>query len=232
MTLTQDDLQTLRAPFPSSEVKQIDKGYGALDYIDEEPISNRIEDVDPSWSLGEPITIEDTPSSVTIKISLTIKGVTRWGVGTEKKNSGNEPFKSAATDAFKRAARLFGIGRYLLNGSGSSGSSSSTPSNSRNSSNLSESPPVPDGSEHYSEEVRTVKTIMTKKGTPMYIIADASMFESTPLETIGIDTSSIKTAGEHQLSAPVIVKWKQSGKYKNVIAVKNNKTGDVAQLAS
>jgi hypothetical protein len=131
-TFTEKHLERLKAPFENTDVKQLKTNWGVMNYLDEEPIANRIEEVDPAWILGEPIVIEDTASHVSIKVSVTIKGVTRWGVGTEKKNEGNEPFKSAATDAFKRAARLFGVGRYLLSGGkGNTSQSSSRKSSSQ-----------------------------------------------------------------------------------------------------
>lgn len=46
-----------------------------------------------------------------VKCSLTVLGVTRTGIGEGGPES--EPYKSAASDALKRAAWLFGIGAYL-----------------------------------------------------------------------------------------------------------------------
>lgn len=137
--LTHEDLEILKEPFPASDVKQVKQSWGNVDYIDEEPIANRIEIVDPAWILGEPIVIEESDTQISIKVSVTIKGVTRWGVGTEKRNSNNEPYKSAATDAFKRAARLFGVGRYLLN-SGDSTSQSKTTTRKKPPRNVTEIP--------------------------------------------------------------------------------------------
>jgi hypothetical protein len=107
--LTQDDLRIFRKPFRVNEHEFLN---GRV-YITELAISTRIEMVDPSWAFTEPsITYRD--SAVIAEATMTIKGVSRGGVGMEKINSANEAEKSAATDVLKRCARLFGIGRYLL----------------------------------------------------------------------------------------------------------------------
>jgi hypothetical protein len=91
-------------------------------YIAEEAITNRLDEVDPSWSWE--LTSEYTRDNQCIAVGrMTVCGVSRDGVGMQplkitKKDGtiidGTEPEKSAATDALKRAARLFGIGRYIL----------------------------------------------------------------------------------------------------------------------
>lgn len=108
--LTPQDLAILKKPFL---VNQHEFRNGFV-YIREQAICDRIEMVDPSWSISEPVlTVRDT--TVTAVVTMTIKGVSRSGVGMDKINSANEAEKSAATDALKRVARLFGAGRYLLN---------------------------------------------------------------------------------------------------------------------
>jgi hypothetical protein len=116
MTLTTEDLNILKAPFAANEHKFL----RGLAYITEYAITERMDVVDPSWafSIQEVVNREGT---ITIIGNLTIKGVTRSNVGmdsvreTKDGNSeANEAEKSTATDALKRCARLFGIGRYLL----------------------------------------------------------------------------------------------------------------------
>ena len=89
-------------------------------YISEEAITNRLDEVDPSWTL-ERLDVYRLDSVVTAIFRLTVCGVSRDGVGMasvqlnkDKDREVNEAEKSAATDALKRAARLFGIGRYIL----------------------------------------------------------------------------------------------------------------------
>jgi hypothetical protein len=107
--LTIEHLRILQRPFSVHEHEFKD---GRV-YIRERAICRRIEQVDLDWSLGDPI-ITYRDNAVIVKNSLTILGVTRYGVGMDKVNSANEAEKSAATDVLKRCARLFGIGRYLL----------------------------------------------------------------------------------------------------------------------
>lgn len=124
MALTHDDLMVLKAFFPA---KDHEFDYAKNCYITEDAITERLEAVDPSWEL-EQRTIEHRAELgdegkliITISLAMTVKGVTRVGVGRgivelrkDKKGEANQAEKTAATDALKRAARLFGIGRYLL----------------------------------------------------------------------------------------------------------------------
>lgn len=116
--LTLDDLKILQAAFKPNEHDFL-KGNA---YITEGAITRRIEQVDPSWKL-EQINLFNRANSkqVICTVRLTINDTWRDGVGMavitmtkQGDNEANEAEKAAATDAFKRAARLFGIGRYLL----------------------------------------------------------------------------------------------------------------------
>lgn len=228
MTLTSQDLDQLKKPFNASDEYTLNKSGMSLTYIREDAIADRIESVDPAWSMTEPDVIEDDGKNVSVKVGVTIKGVTRWGVGSDKRNSANEAVKSAATDAFKRAARMFGVGRYLL--SGDSSSTSTAPQ--RNTSSLPQAAPVADGAIEYTKGVTSVKVLATRKGTSMYIIGDASMFESQPLKDLGYNTDGWQPGNDYTLGVPVDVKWKQSGKYKNIIALQRTDNGSVAQVAA
>lgn len=123
-TLTKDDVATLTRHFRPEEHEFL-RGFT---YISEQAVTARLDEVDPAWTL----TILDTHQrneQIVVTARLTIKGVSRDGVGMQKierkettdEKTGEikpfesgEPEKGAATDALKRAARLFGIGRYLL----------------------------------------------------------------------------------------------------------------------
>src|SRR3990167_10981429 len=80
-------------------------------YLEADPIIDRLDQVlgPDGWSLD----IEAVGDRAAI-CRLTILGVTKAGAGqiaADQKT--DQPFKAAATDALKRAAVLFGIGRYL-----------------------------------------------------------------------------------------------------------------------
>lgn len=132
MTLTYDDAIALRWPFKLDD-HRFDTDYP---YLTEFPISLRLDEIDPAWAWV--IVAVETREvvggrgeyKVTVHGRLTIKGVTRDGIGQAmtrqskpKTNQAtgeiyndeiNSAEKSAETDAFKRAARHFGVGRYLL----------------------------------------------------------------------------------------------------------------------
>lgn len=144
MALTHDDLNALKATFAANEHEFLN----GMAYIQEQPITDRIESIDPAWQFEiRAINVRDNAGeggkdvfTVSVHAALTIKGVTRENVGmgtvqksnpiketvwnneTRRKeetgntytNEANEGEKSATTDALKRCARLFGIGRYLL----------------------------------------------------------------------------------------------------------------------
>lgn len=132
MTLTYEDALALRWPFKLDD-HRFDTEYP---YLTEGPIEMRLDEVDPAWGWVihriETREVVGTRNEfkVTVHGSLTVKGVTRDGVGQAitrqskpktAKETGemytdeiNSAEKSAATDALKRAARMFGIGRYLL----------------------------------------------------------------------------------------------------------------------
>lgn len=109
--LTTQDLETLKRKFAPDEHEFREKYV----YITEGAVSDRIEEVDPAWQF-EILHTNIRDNQAVIHARLTIKGVSRDGVGMQAilERGGAEPEKGAATDALKRCARLFGIGRYLL----------------------------------------------------------------------------------------------------------------------
>lgn len=111
--LTKEDLQVLTAKFPldtlcvkvNSFSKDRTKAMLVL-YLQHTDVYARLEMVDPAWSC-ETISVEKGSESMWVRMRLTVKGVSRENVG-----EGND-LKGAYSDAIKRAAMLFGIGRYL-----------------------------------------------------------------------------------------------------------------------
>lgn len=113
MSLTKQDLETLQRPFDEATIGikvqsfSKDKTKAMLvAYVQHTDAYARIEEVDPAWS----VKITETQyvgESCFVRVAMTIKGVTRENAG-----EGSDP-KSATSDAIKRAAMLFGVGRYL-----------------------------------------------------------------------------------------------------------------------
>lgn len=110
MALTPEQLETFKRPFLYAD-HEFTRGFV---YITEEAITARIEEVDPAWEFNV-MTTSRADNQAVCHARLTVCGVTRDGVGMQQvMEKAGEPEKGAATDALKRAARLFGIGRYLL----------------------------------------------------------------------------------------------------------------------
>src|SRR5690606_27065902 len=91
-----------------------------LVYTTEDPVTTRLTEVDPGWQLRN-TQIVISGDSATVSQELVVCGVARTGVGgASPKKSGapvdQDVVKAAATDSMKRAARLFGVGAYLLDG--------------------------------------------------------------------------------------------------------------------
>ncbi len=111
-------MEQLRSPFPINQVhwrvgattKDKTKGL-PLAYIDARNVMNRLDEVFGIW--GWMSHIDETPSGrVLCELSCLINGkiVTKTdGAG----DTGTEGEKGAISDALKRAAVQFGIGRYL-----------------------------------------------------------------------------------------------------------------------
>src|SRR5512146_307507 len=113
--LTREILEQLRKPFPAAKIsfkvqtKPSEKGNSlVVAYIDARDVMERLDDVvGPDGSDR----YEKAGTDKGLVCYLTVCGVTRADVGDD--DNENEPVKSAYSDAFKRAAVKFGIGRFL-----------------------------------------------------------------------------------------------------------------------
>lgn len=113
--LTREILQELRKPFPASKIsfkcqtKPSENGNSlVVAYIDARDVMERLDEVvGPDWSDR----YEKAGTAKGLVCYLTVCGVTRADVGDD--DNENEPAKSAYSDAFKRAAVKFGVGRFL-----------------------------------------------------------------------------------------------------------------------
>lgn len=119
MALTKEQSDQLKDYFPA----QAHEFLQGNTYLSEEAITNRLDDIDPSWEFHRLGDFAYRDNSIIATFRLTVSGVSRDGIGmwdlTIKKKDGTtmsavDPEKSVSTDALKRAARLFGIGRYIL----------------------------------------------------------------------------------------------------------------------
>lgn len=113
MSLTTDDIKKLSAPFPDDTVGVRIQGVNKdgtrarlVCYLQHTDVYTRIEAVDPSWK-SEILSVDWVGTACFTRMRLTILGASRENVG-----EGEDP-KSSASDAIKRCAMLFGVGRYL-----------------------------------------------------------------------------------------------------------------------
>ena len=84
-------------------------------YIDARDVAQRLDDAAVTWEDSyEVITMTD--SLCVVQCALTVEGSTRTDAGSDSRQSNDSEgnyIKGAYSDAFKRAAVKFGIGRYL-----------------------------------------------------------------------------------------------------------------------
>lgn len=111
--LTTKDIEKLSAPFDDKtlgvKVQSFSKDRtraSLVCYLQHTDVYTRIESVDPNWQ-SQILSVDWVGEACFTRMRLTILGVSRENVG-----EGNDP-KSSASDAIKRCAMLFGVGRYL-----------------------------------------------------------------------------------------------------------------------
>lgn len=227
MTLTDEHVRLLTAQFDASDHEERD----GRTYIREKAITDRLDEVDPSWTwelLGEP---KHRDGVVVQAGRLTVHGVWRDGVGMESvrttKTGGeaNEAEKSAATDALKRAARLFGIGRYLLDlGKAQKPQQRQTQGKQRQ---------VDKETGEITGDVRFVcsklSVRMNAKQMPYLVFADtertviASDFSREHLRNAGYNVDGWDKVGEYVLKPPAIVTAATDAKgYLNVVEIQQD----------
>jgi len=109
--ITADMLGILSAPTPPDEIKQRQgPGGRQLDYVDARFVMDRLDEIGAeNW---QDQYVDRTNGSVRCGIGVLVEGewIWKWDVGTE---SDIESDKGSYSDAFKRAAVKWGIGRDL-----------------------------------------------------------------------------------------------------------------------
>lgn len=106
------DWPKLAAPFPDGEVKQRQgPGGRMLSYVDARAVAQRLDDV--LTPEGWQFTWTYIPGETFVKGHLDILGNVREDAGYPNSERDEEPLKAAVSDALKRCAVLFGIGRHL-----------------------------------------------------------------------------------------------------------------------
>ena len=112
---TREMMEALGAPFPEDEIDFLPKAQSGgqalgLAYIDARDVMRRLDLVvgPANWSFDFDVL---AANGKMVKGRLTVLGVTKCDAGEADQE--DEPLKSAVSDALKRCAVHFGIGRYL-----------------------------------------------------------------------------------------------------------------------
>ncbi len=129
--LTEQQIHDLAEPFYPSE-----HGWVNAPYLLKSAIMQRLNQIDPAWSISQPTVMYQSDEIVVLSANLTVCGITRAGVGTgiilrtktdkttkevlpiegfELLKSISKAWKAATSDLLPRAATNFGVGAYLRN---------------------------------------------------------------------------------------------------------------------
>ena len=108
-----EQASALRAPFPTTAIGHMPKGGTMLAYVGHAAVTQRLLEVDPSWT-WEPVAFGADGLPVLdeqggLWIRLTIAEVTRLGYGHANGKKGPDAIKEAIGDAIRNAAMRFGV---------------------------------------------------------------------------------------------------------------------------
>jgi hypothetical protein len=127
------DWAKLAEPFDPSEVKQRPgRGGMTFSYVDARAVMQRLDDVlgPEGWDFQSSV----IPGTDIVHGKLTIGGNIREDYGYPNSDQDDEPVKAASSDALKRCAVMFGIGRHLYTDNTSHRIPSGAPAGQRTSS--------------------------------------------------------------------------------------------------
>ena len=111
--MKQEQQDALRAPFPREQIQKLPTGGLQLDYVSHAWVTDRLLQVDPSWT-WKPLAFTDAglpafDSNGGLWIELTICGVTRYGYGEPQGRDKFDMTKGAIGNAIRNAAMRFGV---------------------------------------------------------------------------------------------------------------------------
>lgn len=119
------DWAKLAEPFDPSEIKERPgRGGMTFSYVDARAVMQRLDDVlgPEGWDFQSTV----IPGTDIVRGELTIGGNIRVDYGYPNSDQDDEPVKAASSDALKRCAVMFGIGRHLYDDNKSHSRSSHT----------------------------------------------------------------------------------------------------------
>ena len=111
--MEQQQQDALRKPFPKERIQKLPTGGTQLDYVSHAWITDRLLEVDPTWT-WKPLAFDADglpkfDSNGGLWIELTVCGVTRYGYGEPQGRDKFDQTKGAIGNALRNAAMRFGV---------------------------------------------------------------------------------------------------------------------------
>jgi hypothetical protein len=111
--MKQEQQDALRAPFSKEKIQKLPTGGLQLDYVSHAWVTDRLLEVDPSWS-WEPVAFDESglpkfDENGGLWIKLTVCGVTRYGYGEPQGRDKFDMKKGSIGNSIRNASMRFGV---------------------------------------------------------------------------------------------------------------------------
>jgi len=111
--MEQQQQDALRAPFPKERIQKLPTGGIQLDYVSHAWVTDRLLEVDPTWT-WEPVAFDENglpkfDENGGLWIQLTVCGVTRYGYGEPQGRDKYDSVKGSISNALRNASMRFGV---------------------------------------------------------------------------------------------------------------------------
>lgn len=159
--------RALSEPFAPDQIKQRPgRGGKSYSYIDARDVENRLDTVVGPEHWTDDYALFD-PSEKSVLCRLTVFGVTKSGIGYPNSDNDEEPEKAAESDALKRAAVKFGVGRHLYSDAKAAGTPRRDPSATHDLRQNPTAPPKANPNKPPSDaQINAIKKMADKLGIP------------------------------------------------------------------
>jgi hypothetical protein len=111
--MKQEQQDALRAPFSKEKIQKLPTGGLQLDYVSHAWVTDRLLEVDPSWT-WEPVAFDESglpkfDENGGLWIKLTVCGVTRYGYGEPQGRDKFDMKKGSIGNSIRNASMRFGV---------------------------------------------------------------------------------------------------------------------------